>query len=288
MSDWGSFVDEGPSQAVPRMPERPPEPAAPPYVPPAADDGWGVFADGPEVSGASAAPAPVGPPVPAPGVAVPSPEAVASLLTEGEHLWAYVDGGGAAHLGSGCALTVVQEDGGGDGFTGWRPVVVVDPAALTVRPVPLALADPPVGAATSVSALYRDPEPPTAPVPDRAAAFPAGRGPDLDALLAAAVAEEREKAAAGVRREREEAAAALQQERDRLRAGADEAARQAQGYAESQIRAAQDAARQGVQEAQQSAWQWQQRAQAAEAEVVRLDTELQRGGWRRWRSGGSR
>ncbi|MFF1835868.1 hypothetical protein ACFVXE_16940 [Streptomyces sp. NPDC058231] len=245
VSDWGSFVDETPSSPPP-MPGYPPEPAA--------DEDWGAFAD---AGDAPAGPVSAGPPVPPPGVAVPSPEAVASLLKAGETLWAYVDGTGAAYLGSGCALTVV--DGDADGFDGWRPVVVVDPAALTVRPVPLALAEPAIGTATAVSELYQDPEPSERPGSRRAPAFPVGQGPDLDALLAEAVAEERA----------------------RVTTRADETARQAQQYAETRIRAEQDAARQSVRH-------WQQRAQAAEAEVVRLETELQRGGWLRRRGGGPR
>lgn len=258
MSDWGSFVDEGSPLPIPAKPDRAPDPVV--------DSGWGAFADGTEAPpGTSPVPPPsTGPPVPPRGVPVPSPEAVASLLSEGENLWAYVDGDGTAYLGSGCALTVVKEGLDGAGPVGWRPVVVVDPATLTVRPVPLVLAEPPAGTGTSVSELYRDPEPYERPAPGRAGPFPAGQGPDLDALLAAAVAEER----------------------DRVTARADEAARLAQNYAESQIRAAQEAAQRSVQAAQQSVWQWQQRAQTAEAEVVRLDTELQRSGWRRWRSGG--
>ncbi|MCX5111604.1 hypothetical protein OOK13_24275 [Streptomyces sp. NBC_00378] len=44
-------------------------------------------------------------------------------------------------------------------------MTVVDPAALTVRLVPLALAEPPVGTATPVAELYTDPECCRAPRP---------------------------------------------------------------------------------------------------------------------------
>lgn len=182
MSEWGSFIDETPSgQSPPPPPDHPPSGAG------VVDDGWGSFADeAPATGGAPPPPPSVPPATPRPyGVPVPSPEVAASLLTAGETLWAQVDGAQAV-LGSGCRVAVVRDDDGeaaADGFGGWRPVTVVDPAALTVRLVPLALAEPPVGTATPVAELYADPEPYTAVAPERAGVFPVGQGPDLDELL---------------------------------------------------------------------------------------------------------
>ncbi|MFD7621648.1 hypothetical protein [Streptomyces sp. NPDC059802] len=282
MSDWGSFIDETPSgQSPPPPPDHAPSGAG------AGDDGWGSFADETPAAGGAPPPPPSAPP-PAPrpyGVPVPSPEVAASLLTAGETLWAQVDGADAV-LGSGCRVAVVPgEDGDAatDGFGGWRPVTVVDPAALTVRLVPLALAEPPIGTATPVAELYADPEPYTAAAPDRAGVFPVGQGPDLDALLHRAQAEERARVRADVeaeaRRAERELADAKAELRERAEAAeqraaqreqrAQEAAQRAQEYAEQQVRTARD-------EVAQAVWQWQERAQRAEAEVARLSGELAR------------
>ncbi|WP_151770086.1 hypothetical protein [Streptomyces abyssomicinicus] len=185
-------------------------------------------------------------------------------------------------------------DGEPDGFTGWRPVTVVDPARLTVRPVPLSLAEPPVGAATSVAELYSDTEPQSATEPRRGAPFPVGQGPDLGAVLNRAVAEEREQvraeAAAAAHRaevqlnmakrelaERAELAerqARMREEQaqNEERRTQQEAAQQiaaAQAEAQRQITAARDQAAQAVQH-------WQFRAQQAEGERARLAGELDR------------
>ncbi|MGW1847193.1 hypothetical protein [Streptomyces sp. NPDC001966] len=296
MSEWGSFIDETPSG-------RPPPPP-PGHAPAGAggdgdvgrdaggdaggDDGWGSFADETPVAGGASPPPPSAPPPAAPrpyGVPVPSPEVAASLLTAGETLWAQVDGAEAV-LGSGCRVAVVRgDDGEGgaatDGFSGWRPVTVVDPAALTVRLVPLALAEPPVGTATPVAELYADPEPYTAAEPGRAGVFPVGQGPDLDALLHRAQEEERARvrvaAEAEALRAERELTAAKAELRERTQAAeqraaqreqrAQEAARRAQEYAEQQIGAARD-------EVAQVVWHWQDRAQRAEAEIARLSAEL--------------
>ncbi|MEU9565117.1 hypothetical protein AB0D16_24265 [Streptomyces sp. NPDC048161] len=285
MSEWGSFIDETPSgQSPPPPPDHPPPGAG------TGDDGWGSFVDEAPAAGAaqpppSAAPFPP-PPSAAPrtyGVPAPSPEVAASLLTAGETLWAQVAGAEAV-LGSGCRVAVVRgEDGeaAADGFDGWRPVRVVDPAALTVRLVPLALAEPPVGTATPVAELYADPEPYTVGAPERAGVFPVGQGPDLDALLHRVQEEERDRVRAEVeaaaRRAERELAEAKAAARERAEAAerraaqreqrAQEAARRAQEYAEQQIAAARDEVAQAVR-------QWQERAQRAEAETVRLSGEL--------------
>ncbi|MFJ7194824.1 MULTISPECIES: hypothetical protein [unclassified Streptomyces] len=282
MSEWGSFIDETPSgQSPPPPPDHPPSGAG------VVDDGWGSFADeAPATGGAPPPPPSVPPATPRPyGVPVPSPEVAASLLTAGETLWAQVDGAQAV-LGSGCRVAVVRDDDGeaaADGFGGWRPVTVVDPAALTVRLVPLALAEPPVGTATPVAELYADPEPYTAAAPERAGVFPVGQGPDLDELLHRAQAEERARVRAGAeadarRAEREladakaelrERAEAAEQRAARREQRAQEAEQRAREYAEQRIGAARD-------EVAQAVWQWQERAQRAEAEVARLNGELAR------------
>lgn len=288
MSEWGSFIDETPSGQSP--------PPPPDHAPAGAgdgggdggDDGWGSFADETPVARGAPPPPPSAPP-PAPprpyGVPVPSPEVAASLLTAGETLWAQVDGAEAV-LGSGCRVAVVRGDDGeagaaADGFSGWRPVTVVDPAVLTVRLVPLALAEPPVGTATPVAELYTDPEPYTAAEPGRAGVFPVGQGPDLDALLHRVQEEERARvraaAEADALRAERELAAAKAELRERAEAAeqraaqreqrAQEAARRAQEYAEQQIGKARD-------EVAQVVWHWQDRAQRAEAEIARLSGEL--------------
>ncbi|MEU2670782.1 hypothetical protein ABZ622_18280 [Streptomyces sp. NPDC007164] len=285
MSEWGSFIDETPSgQSPPPPPDHPPA-GADAGGDDGGDDGWGSFADETPAAG-GAPPPPSAPPPAAPrpyGVPVPSPEVAASLLTAGETLWAQVDGA-AAVLGSGCRVAVVPGGDGeaaADGFSGWRPVTVVDPAALTVRLVPLALAEPPVGTATPVSELYADPEPYTAAEPGRAGAFPVGQGPDLDALLHRVQEEERARVRADVeadaRRAERELADAKAELKQRAEAAeqravqreqrAQQAAQRAQEYAEHQIGAARE-------EVAQAVWQWQDRAQRAEAEITRLSGEL--------------
>lgn len=296
VSEWGSFVDEEPSggresaassarQADDEWGTFAAEPAREAPAPPAADPGggsdWGTFA----ADGAAA---------PAPGarVPVPSSEVVASLLTAGETLWAQVDGA-VAVLGSGCTVTA-EYDGEPDGFSGWRPVTVVDPARLIVRPVPLALAEPPAGAAVSVAELYADPEPPDAGEPHRARPFPVGEGPDVEAMLHRAVEEERGRAraeaAAAARRAEEELAAARralaqqaeateQRALDRERR-AQEEARRARESAEQQVAAARAEAQRQVtvarDEVAQAMQHWQLRAQHAEADRARLAEELER------------
>ncbi|MEU6555940.1 hypothetical protein ABZ915_37680 [Streptomyces sp. NPDC046915] len=310
MTEWGSLADETPSGERRQQ-------AAPP--PPAAEDEWGSLdAAGPDGPGgpdgwgglAEEPPGPAGPGgrrsgpfAPSAGVPVPSPEVVGSLLTAGETLWAQVDGTDAV-LGSGCPATAVYDDEP-DGFSGWRPVVVVDPSRLTVRPVPLSLAEPPVGAATSVAELYTDTEPPDTGGPRRTARFPVGQGPDLDVLLERAVAEERERvrteAAAAARRAQEELAyahrelaertelvergARLREERAeeavrRARQEADRRLAEAESRADQRIAAAEAAARREVDDARnqvaQAVQQWQFRAQQAEAERRGAAEELQR------------
>lgn len=301
MSEWGSFMDEEPSAGQ--------DAAAPPARP--ADDEWGSFAaeparapgaarDTPSAPGADGGGsdwgsfAGAGTPAPAPGagVPVPSSEVVASLLTVGETLWAQVDGATAV-LGSGCTVTV-EYDGAPDGFSGWRPVTVVDPARLIVRPVPLALGEPSVGAALSVAELYADTEPLDAGEPRRARPFPVGEGPDVEGMLHRAVAEERERAradaAAAARRAEEELAAARralvqQTEAAEQRAAArehraQEAVLRAEESAEQRVAAAQAEAQRQVtvarDEVAQAVQHWQFRAQHAEGERARLAEELTR------------
>ncbi|MFI5683816.1 hypothetical protein [Streptomyces sp. NPDC051636] len=273
MSEWGTFEDETPAEG-----------------PAESEESWGSFTDASTQPGpAQPTPPPAAPPA---GVPTPSPEVVASLLKAGETLWAQVDGT-VGVLGSGAKVTAVYDDGP-DGFSGWRPVTVLDPGALTVRPVPLALAEPPMGAATSVAELYADTEPLDDTEPRRPAPFPVGQGPDLDALLDRAVEEERARAraeaAASARRAEAELAAQrreladraeaverqarLREERaqDEVRRAQDEAARQVAAVrddAQRQVTAARDEVAQVVQ-------QWQFRAQQAESERSRLSEELNR------------
>ncbi|MEV5603065.1 hypothetical protein AB0L33_16655 [Streptomyces sp. NPDC052299] len=286
------------------MDETPPPPATPPpdnrpQAGPAAvqgtgGDGWGSFADeAPAASGGQAPPSAPPQPVQRPqAIPAPSPEVAASLLTAGETLWAEVDGR-VAVLGSGCRVAVVPDEDGeavADGFTGWRPVVVVDPAALTVRLVPLALADPPIGAATPVSELYEDPEPHASAASGRSGVFPVGQGPDLDTLLQRAVAEERAAARADAeartRRAERELAEAQAEARARAEAAearaaereqrAQEASRRARTYAEQQIAQARDDVAAVVRQWQERAQWAEDRALRAEAEVARMGAELAR------------
>ncbi|PSM42885.1 hypothetical protein C6Y14_11875 [Streptomyces dioscori] len=326
MSEWGSFVDESPpsgggppSSPSPSSPsaanhewgfyEPEPEPQSEPGTgrsPSAAvdtDPVWGVYepepGTGPSPSPAvdadpgwgfdapSAASAP-SPPSPPAGVSTPSPEVVASLLTVGETLWAHVDGP-VAVLGSGCPVTAVY-DGEPDGFSGWRPVTVVDPARLTVRPVPLSLGEPPIGATTSVAELYSDLEPSSATEPFRAAPFPVGQGPDLDAVLSRAVAEERERvrveAAAAAHRAEAQLNLAKRELAERTEL-AERHARIREEQAQSEVRRTQQEAVQQVSAAQaqiaaardqfnQAQQQWQLRTRQAEAERTRMTRELDR------------
>ncbi|MGW4541674.1 hypothetical protein ACWEOP_27895 [Streptomyces chartreusis] len=307
VDEWGSFVDETPSSGG-HPPSPPPQPdtddewgtfehepgngpsssrLSPPGPTSAtdADDGWGVF-DPPSTEGISSQSPPSA------GVPAPSPEVVASLLTAGETLWAQVDGF-VAVLGSGCPVTAVY-DGEPDGFSGWRPVTVVDPARLTVRPVPLSLAEPPAGAATSVAELYSDTEPRSAAEPRRAARFPVGQGPDLDAVLDRAVAEERDQVRAEAADAAQRAAVQLNAKKRELAERAELAERQArmreeQAQAEErrtrqeaaqQIAAARAESQQQIAEAREKAAQavqhWQFQAQQAEAERTRLAGDLDR------------
>ncbi|MFJ3303160.1 hypothetical protein ACIPSA_08585 [Streptomyces sp. NPDC086549] len=259
-------------------------------TPAAGGSDWGVFVDDAHEPVTPGAPRPE--PAPPSGVPTPTPEVVASLLKAGETLWAQVDGT-VAVLGSGVAVTAVY-DAEPDGFSGWRPVTVLDPAALTVRPVSLSLAEPPVGAATSVAELYSDTEPLDTARPHRAAPFPVGQGPDVEALLNRAAEEERARvraeAAVAAQRAEAELAAARREAAERaevaerharareeraqeeVRRARDEAARQvAEVRAESQrqVAAARDEVGQAVQH-------WQFRTQQAESERTRLTEELNR------------
>ncbi|MEU9187076.1 hypothetical protein AB0D14_21535 [Streptomyces sp. NPDC048484] len=249
-----------------------------------ANPGWGF-----DAPSAASAPSPPSPPA---GVPTPSPEVVASLLTVGETLWAHVDGP-VAVLGSGCPVTAVY-DGEPDGFSGWRPVTVVDPARLTVRPVPLSLGEPPVGAATSVAELYSDLEPSSATEPRRAAPFPVGQGPDLDAVLSRAVAEERERVRAEAAAAAHLAEAELNVVKRELAERTELAERHArirEEQAQSEVRRTQQEAAQHVSAAQaqaqaqiaaardqfnQAEQQWQLRTRQAEAERTRMTRELNR------------
>lgn len=264
VSEWGAFVDETPPSGG-----RPPPSPSTPVPRPNADDGWGDF-DPP--AGRTASPSPSA------GVPPPSPEVVASLLIAGETLWAHVEGP-VAVLGSGCTLTAVY-DGEPDGFRGWRPVTVLDPARLIVRPVALSLAEPPVGAATSVAELYSDPERPSTGEPRRAAPFPVGQGPDMYALLNRAVAEERELV-------RAKATAAAHRIEMQLEAAKRELAERAE-LAERQARMREEQAgnevRRALQEAERQARAHEEHArnavrrahQEAERQVFAANAETQR------------
>ncbi|MFE0510333.1 hypothetical protein [Streptomyces sp. NPDC058964] len=286
MSDWGSFVDETP-------PERPHEPRQAAYPSGSATGAdWGAFVDDvhePPGPRTPQSPPPAASPAGAP---TPAPEVVASLLEAGETLWAQVDGT-VAVLGSGCAVTAVY-DAGPDGFSGWRPVTVLDPAALTVRPVPLSLAEPSPGAATSVAELYSDTESPDDAWPRRAAPFPVGQGPDVEALLSRAAEEERARvraeAAVAAQRAEAELAAARRESAERAET-AERHARAREERAQEEVRRAGEAAARQVAEVRaesqrqvaaardevaQAVQQWQYRAQQAEGERTRLAEELNR------------
>ncbi|MFF4060227.1 hypothetical protein ACFYZ8_31870 [Streptomyces sp. NPDC001668] len=283
MSEWGSFIDEAPpGDEEPGSAVGEPGASVPGSA--GADNFWRTdFVEEEQSAGGGTPPRPTGTPV-------PSSEAVASLLTAGETLWAEVDGS-VAVLGSGCVLTAVYDDEP-DGFTGWRPVTVVDPARLLVRPAPLSLAEPPVGVATSVAELYSDTEPLPDDEPLRVRRFPVGRGPDLDALLRRAETEERERVRAEAetqaRRAAEELAlikrglaeraeladrhARQREERAheavlRIRSEADQRISTVEAEAQREVAAAREAAEQMVR-------RWQSRAERAEEKHAGLAEQL--------------
>lgn len=286
MSEWGSFINDappgeeepGPVAGGPRQP-----------VPDSddADDFWRTdFVEEARSSGGDTPPSPR-----TTGAPVPSSEAVASLLTAGETLWAEVDGS-VAVLGSGCVVTAVYDDEP-DGFSGWRPVTVVDPARLMVRPAPLSLAEPPVGVATSVAELYSDTESLPEDEPLRVRRFPVGRGPDLDAMLRRAETDERERVRAEaevqarradeelavIKRELAERAELAERHARQREERAHEAVLRIRSEADQRISAAGTEARREVaaarEEAAQAVRQWQFRAEQAEQKRSRLAEQLE-------------
>ncbi|GAA4211574.1 hypothetical protein GCM10023074_60130 [Microbispora amethystogenes] len=112
----------------------------------------------------------------------PPPEVTASLLHHGDVLWARFENG-EARLGSGQRLLVL--DGSGEQAGGWRRVEVVDATRLGVRLLQVPWADPPRHVGDDPALLYRPAPPGEVQRVSRVAPFPVGRGPDVQATLAA-------------------------------------------------------------------------------------------------------
>lgn len=154
-------------------------------------------------------------------LSTPPPEATASLLAQGETLWAKVDRAGVV-LGSGQVLNVPE--GLPDDLYGWRRVQIVNPALLTARVLPIAWDELEVGVGDDPTGLYYPHALPEPESPDRMSAFPVGAGPDLMRLfndrVATAVSEYERRAG-----EAERAAGARAVEAERV---ADQRARTAE------------------------------------------------------------
>lgn len=122
---------------------------------------------------------------PGPGApGLPPPEATASLLQEGEILWARVDRSGV-RLGSGQQLFV--SEGILEQQEGWRRVQVVDPATLAVRVLSVSWSGLRSCVGDDPALLYRPAPPGKAHEVDRVPSFPIGQGPDLRAVLDARI-----------------------------------------------------------------------------------------------------
>jgi hypothetical protein len=114
--------------------------------------------------------------------ALPPPELPASLLRDGEVLWARVDGQ-AVTLGSGQPLYVPA--GIPDGIGGWRRVRITDAALLRAEVLVFPVEQPMQSVADEPTLLF-PPDPARSP-PLRPAGFPVGEGGDLSAAFEARV-----------------------------------------------------------------------------------------------------
>jgi hypothetical protein len=266
MGDWGVLDGGASAPAAPAADPAPPrDPAAP---------GWGR-PDGGVVRQRVPSSAPSGSPSP---TDVPPPEATASLLRAGEHLWAKVDQHGAV-LGSGQRLRL--PDAVPDDLYGWRRVQILEPALLSAAVVPIPWDELEAGVGDDPDALYHPEPSPDAGTPARTSAFPVGAGPDLQRLFADRVAEsvrdqrdraDRAEQAANRRAELAEQAAAEastaaeRSARERIRV-AETRADAAEHAAEERTRDIEARAGAAIRDAQQRASEAKTRADRAEATV---------------------
>jgi vacuolar-type H+-ATPase subunit H len=259
MPDWGTL---GPPAGVPEDP--PPgspwgnladDPSGAAAASPAAAAGWGVL-DG-DVNGSA-----VGAYTPSHSRHVPPPrdprvppaEATASVLADGDVLWAQISHAGVS-LGSGQPLLL--EGGAPADQSGWCRVRVVDAARLVVRVLPVAWEEPRRGVGDDPRTLYR-PEPLDGVAPARRVSpFPVGQGPDMRAMLEARLSAAEAAADRRVRTAEQEA-----QKRIELAAqSAKEQVRQAQAWAEKQAANARRELDQRLEAGSVAARQAQQQAQ---------------------------
>lgn len=181
---------------------------------------WGVLDGAEEVSPAAGVQAPghVAAVPPPRDLSVPPAEATASLLADGDVLWARIARSGVS-LGSGQPLLL--EEGVPAGQSGWCRVQVIDGARLLVRVLPVAWEEPRNGVGDDPVALYRPAPLSGDPAVRRAEPFPVGRGPDLQSVMEArvsaaeAAAERRARAAEYKAQEQAEAVTRSAQERVR-------------------------------------------------------------------------
>ncbi|QKG18625.1 hypothetical protein [Actinomadura verrucosospora] len=191
---------------------------------------------------------------PEPAAPPPAPELTASVLSDGEVLWARADGQSVT-LGSGQPLHVPA--GVPDGVNGWRRVRILDAATLHAEVLVFPVEQPAAGVADEPAALFAAEPAPSPPL--RPPGFPAGEGGDLTAAFEARVRraeqDHRNAAAAALedyRRRGDQLERQLREEHDRRSRAAEqraeaqyhEAVRQVRQEAEQQVRHAQQVAAQ--------------------------------------------
>lgn len=190
---------------------------------------------------------------------LPPPEATASLLEEGEILWARVDRSGV-RLGSGQQLLVTEGDLHDQ--EGWCRVEVVDPARLAVRVLPVAWAPLRSGVGTNPALVYRAASPDDAQEVDRVPPFPVGQGPDLRAMF--------EERVAAARFQAEQRGKAAERRADERVA---EIERKAEQAADARVRAAESRAQADVARIEREG---SERARRLQIELERLSKATQR------------
>lgn len=273
MTAW-DLLDDDPEP----VPEPPKKKTSPSTWASLDDDEAGQF-DDPQPSSARSTWLSLDDDEPEPQATAPAPELTASVLTDGEVLWARADGQSVT-LGSGRPLHVPA--GVPDGVSGWRRVRILDAATLRAEVLVFPVEQPAVGVADEPVTLFAD-EPPPGP-PRRPPGFPAGEGGDLTAAFEARVrrAEQDHRNAAAAAREdyrrrgdqlerqlREEHDRQVHAAEQRAEARGREAVQRVRHEAEQQVRHAQQAAAQNH-DMRRGA---EQRAEAAAAELAKLREE---------------
>jgi len=189
---------------------------------------WGTL-DVPEGNGAAGAQAPSSatPGPPPVDRSAPPAEATASLLADGDVLWARIGRSGVS-LGSGQTLFVEGEVPADQ--SGWCRVEVLDAPRLLVRILPVAWEVPRSGVGDEPVALYRP-----GPITDggtvgRSEPFPVGQGPDLrlmmEARVSAAEASAERRGRAAENKARQQAETAARAAEDKIRQAAARASEQ--------------------------------------------------------------